>query len=235
MGLDKTKLFCIPFSGGNAYSYNVFRKHLPENIELETLELPGRGKRIAEALLHTIDEMTVDLFRQVENKLTGNYVIFGHSLGALLGYTLCKCILAKGHKPPAILFLSGLKGASAISYRNLSGLSDSQFTKIISDMAGTPEELLADKSFLDYFLPVLRADFQAIVDYRYSPPNDTIEVPMVILLGEQEAISDNDANAWQQETIGNVSIHRFEGGHFFINKVPDEVCKLISEKCAQLI
>ena len=235
MGLDKTKLFCIPFSGGNAYSFNGFKKYLPENIELETLELPGRGKRIAEALLHTIDEMTEDLFRQVENKLNCNYVIFGHSLGALLCYTLCKRILAGGHKLPSVLFLSGLKGASVISYRNLSGLSDNQFTKIISDMAGTPEELLADKSFLNYFLPVVRADFQAIVNYRYFPPDKAIKVPLVVLLGKHEEISDAEAKAWQQETNGEISIHRFEGGHFFISLVPEEVCKLISEKCTRFI
>lgn len=78
------KLFCIPFSGGNTYSYSEFKKYLPEEVEFINLELPGRGKRIAEDLLTNIDDMTEDLFRIIEPEIKGNYTLFGHSLGTLL-------------------------------------------------------------------------------------------------------------------------------------------------------
>ena len=112
MASTNVKLFCIPFSGGNAYSYYGFRKYLPEHIELCNLELPGRGKRISEPLLHSVKETTEDLFRQIKHKINGRYLIYGHSLGALLAYTLCRHIRDVGEKLPEALFVSGQRAPS---------------------------------------------------------------------------------------------------------------------------
>lgn len=158
MGHKTIKLFCIPFSGGNAYSYAEFKKYLPDHIELCNLELPGRGKRIAEELLTSIDTMTEDLFRQVESKLEGNYVIFGHSLGALQGLTLCRHISARKAK----------------------------------------------------------TDFQSIANYKYASSSLPLNIPIAVLLGNQENVNEEDAAYWQLETEIEIAI-------------------LITNKCNQLI
>jgi surfactin synthase thioesterase subunit len=233
MGFNNIRLFCIPFSGGNAYSFSGFKKHLPENIELCNLELPGRGKRISEPLLHSINAMAEDLFIQIENKIDGCYMIFGHSLGALLGITLCRYIFLKGMNLPLILFVSGQTAPSLIIPDDKYTMPDNQFINTLREMEGTPEELLIDKGFLQYFLPVIRADFQSIADYNYSPKNFPLDVPIVIILGSEERISDEDATLWQLETDNTISIHRFEGGHFFILNNAENICNLIAERLKQ--
>lgn len=230
MNINKIKLFCIPFSGGNAYSYAGFAKYLPENIELCNLELPGRGKRITDPLLHSIDEMTEDLFMQIKNKIDGHYAIFGHSLGALLGVTLCRYIAAEGMKLPLMFFPSGYTAPSLIEPDNKHSLPDDQFINMLKEMEGTPDELLEDKSFIEFFLPVIRADFQAISDYNYTPKKSPLDVPICVMFGSDEDISDEDAAAWQQETDNTISIHRFEGGHFYIFDNTEKICDLIAEK-----
>jgi surfactin synthase thioesterase subunit len=230
MGVNIIRLFCIPFSGGNAYSYSGFKKYLPDNIELCNLELPGRGKRISEPLLHSINAMTEDLFKQIENNIDGRYAVFGHSLGALLGITLCRYISIKGMNLPLILFLSGQTAPALIKPDDKHSMPDSQFINTLRIMEGTPEELLTDKSFLHFFLPVVRADFQSISDYNYTPKYSPLDVPITIMLGSEENISDEDATAWQLETDNTISIHRFEGGHFFIFNHAEMICKLIAEK-----
>lgn len=52
-----------------------------------------------------------------------------------------------------------------------------------------------------------------------------------VLLGEAENISDEDAELWQLETESTLTIHRFEGAHFFIFNQTENVCRLIAEKC----
>jgi external thioesterase TEII len=230
MILNTIKLFCIPFSGGNAYSYSGFKKYLPDNIELCNLELPGRGKRISEPLLHSIDAMTEDLFQQIKNKIDGRYVIYGHSLGALLGITLCRYISLEGMDLPFMIFLSGQTAPSLINPDDTYSMPDNQFINKLREMEGTPEELLTDKSFLQFFLPVVRADFQSISDYHYTSKNIPLNVPMTIMLGSEENISDEDAAVWQLETDNTISIHRFEGGHFFIFSHTENICNLIAEK-----
>lgn len=230
MGLNSIKLFCIPYSGGNAYSYSEFKKFLPENIELCNLELPGRGKRILEPLLGSIEEMTEDLFLQIKNKIDGKYVIFGHSLGALLSLTLCRYIAKKRLNLPVTLFVSGQAAASLIKPDDTFALPDDLFLNMLRKMEGTPEELLADESFVKYFLPVIRADFKSISCYKYEPSDVSIKTPIAVLLGTKENISDEDALAWQKETDMSISINRFEGGHFFIFNNTSEICRHIVDK-----
>ena len=235
MDFNTIKLFCIPFSGGNAYSYAAFKKYLPEPVQLHNLELPGRGTRIAEPLLNSIDAMTEDLYKQIENKTDGNYVLFGHSLGALLCLTLCRYLSQKGAKLPLMLFVSGQTAPSLIEPDDRYCLPDDQFINMLREMEGTPEELLVDKSFIQYFLPIAKADFQSIANYKYVAAKIPMKIPFVVLLGSQENISDEDASRWQLETEKQVSIHRFEGGHFFIFNQTEEVCMLIEKNINNLI
>ena len=227
-------LFCIPFSGGNAYSYAAFKKHLPGDIGFFNLELPGRGMRITEPLLYTIEAMSDDLFRQVEPKLAGEYALFGHSLGALLAFTLSRKIAKAGKKLPSRLFVSGQTAPSLIEADERYLLPDDQFVEVLRDMQGTPEELLREKSFLSFFLPIVKADFQAIAGYRYQP-DVSLDVPVTVLVGTQEKISREAAGCWQKETTRELEIFWFEGGHFFIQEQTAEVCRLIGEKCYSVI
>lgn len=223
------KLLCIPFSGGNAYSYSEFKKYLPEEIELINLELPGRGKRITENLLTNIEEMTEDLFRIIEPEIKGNYALFGHSLGALLCLTLCRNIVMKKANPPRYLFVSGQTAPCLIKPDNRYILPDDQFIEMLRQMEGTPEELLSDKDFIRFFLPIVKMDFQAIANYKHETSH-AIKVPIAVLLGKLENINNEDAERWQMETNEEMTIHRFDGGHFFIFNQTEKICRLISEK-----
>jgi surfactin synthase thioesterase subunit len=225
----RMKLFCIPFSGGNAYSYSDFNKYLPKEIELINLELPGRGKRITEDLLTNIEAMTEDLFRQTESHIKGNYALFGHSLGALLCSTLCRTIAMKKANLPKYLFVSGQTAPHLIKPDNRYSLPDDKFIEMLRQMEGTPEELLTDKSFIQFFLPIVKMDFQAIANYKHIPAKP-FNVPITVLLGRLENITDEEAANWQMETNEEIAIHRFDGGHFFIFNQTEEICRLITKK-----
>jgi len=224
---DKINLFCIPFSGGNTYSYFEFRKYLSDEIELLLPELPGRGKRISDPLLDSIEAMTEDLYKQIEGKTESDYAIFGHSLGALLGYALCKKLTHLNMRLPKHLIVSGQTAPSLIKPENRHALPDEDFLNIMREMGGTPEELLADKSFIQFFLPIIRADFRSVSSYKYVPMADKLDLPITVMLGDREDIKDEEAQRWNNETKIPVKIHRFEGGHFFIYNNIKKVCGLI--------
>jgi len=228
------KLFTIPYSGGNSYSYSQFREYLPEDIELCNLELPGRGTRINEPLLYSADEITEDLYCQIKNDLDEDYAIFGHSVGSLLAATLSRHIANNGSKLPSVMFISGLKAISQIKYDERYLLPDDAFINVLREMGGTPEELLADESFMAFLLPIVRADFQVYASYKYMPSKPKLNIPMVILYGNQEHISHYDAALWQEETLSEFSIHQFEGKHFFIFEHTRDVCSLIARKMLKM-
>lgn len=54
-------LYCIAYAGGTANSYYQWRKWLDPRIELKPLELPGRGKRMAEERIVPFNDALEDL------------------------------------------------------------------------------------------------------------------------------------------------------------------------------
>ena len=230
MNYKKVKLYCIPYSGGNFNSYAEFRKYFPNYIDVVNLELPGRGKRVVDPLLYNIDEMVSDLFEQIKNYLQKPYAIYGHSLGALLGFLLYKNIHEKGYDLPDRIFVSGQTAPVLIRTDNIHLLPDEEFINMLRKMGGTPLELLDDEGFMKYFLPVIRADFESIDNYTYIPGSKPLDVPITVIIGLDEKITDEEAERWQDETSKKISIHKYSGGHFFIFDNVKNICDLITNK-----
>jgi surfactin synthase thioesterase subunit len=222
-------LFCVPFSGGNAFSYTALKNQLHSGIRCFSLELPGHGTRITEPLLYSIEEMTEDLFRGIEAELDDEYALFGHSLGALLAFTLCRKIAETRKRLPNMLIVSGQTAPSVLKADKHYLLPDHKFVEVLREMDGTPGELLSEKSFLDFFIPIIKADFQAISHYRYQK-KQPLNVPLLVLVGKQEKIKTEDVLRWQEESTKKTEFFWFEGGHFFINKSIMEISRLLEAK-----
>src|SRR5689334_7331970 len=87
----KPQIFALHFSGGNCYSLQNLLSGLKDSFEIELLELPGRGKRINENLLRTRDEAVADILRQMRDRRKNvPYLIYGHSMGAELGFIVVR-------------------------------------------------------------------------------------------------------------------------------------------------
>lgn len=225
-------LYCLPFAGGNAFSYRHFQAHLADAIQVIALELPGRGRRFKEPLLTAMATMIVDLFLQVQDGIKNNnrYAIYGHSMGALLGYELTRYILQANLPPPQHLFFSGRKAPSvANNTPPKHKLPKEAFMKSVKDLGGCPPELLAHQELTDLFEPILRADFQAIETYVYTP-SSPVNIPITILHGsDDDEVTYDQLLPWQQETCQQLLIQSFLGDHFFIFEHLAQIGRLLSQ------
>lgn len=225
-------VFCLPFAGGNKYSYREYKERAPSSINFINLEYPGRGARIRESLLSGTDEIVNDLYKIILPKISeGDYAIYGHSLGGLLSYLLTKKLIENGHKPPVHLFISGTTGPSSTSRiekkRHL--LPKPEFIQELKDLKGMPDEILESDELLDYYEPILRSDFRASENYVHesSPP---LNIPITVITGIEEDMEESDIKLWQNETNHVVDYHRFPGYHFFIFQYVNEIIQIITRK-----
>lgn len=222
------KLFALPFAGGSKYSYNSFNDFMPDYIDFRPLEIPGRGERMTEDLVDNIHLMAEDIFHQIKNDLKDPYAIYGHSMGTILTYLVCKKIIENGLNSPEHIFVTGAGGPS-IEHRERERhlLSTNDFKQKLVDYGGSPKEVLDNDELYEFFEPILRNDFKAVETYFYTDWDKKFNFPITVAIGLSESVSMDEARLWEKETSQNVSVRQFPGGHFFIYEYTFELVKVI--------
>lgn len=229
--LNKLNLFFLPFAGGSKYSYRRYEDTSSQFFNIIPLEYPGRGARTAEPLLRDAGTLVNDLYQQVKEIIaTQRYGLFGHSMGGLIGCLLARKITNSGHPPPVHLFFTGAAGPFAVSRnkRKRYLLNKPDFLEEIRKLKGCPQEILQNEDLLDYFEPILRADFTASENYVYTehPP---MNIPITVITGTEEDLTMDEIRSWQKETRWPVDFLNVPGDHFFVLKDPDSIIGIITQ------
>jgi surfactin synthase thioesterase subunit len=233
--IKKTKsinLFCLPYAGGNKYSFRDFEKKAPEFLNIITLDYPGRIPRIREPLLTDINDLVNDLYKQIKHKTDlKEYAFYGHSMGGLIASLLTRKLIENKHRAPLHLFITGTSGPSSPSRREKKRhlLPQKEFLQEMKDLDGIPQEILETEELLHFFEPVLRADFRACENYIHGD-HDPMDIPITVITGDDEDMEQEDIQLWQKESKSEVDFHIMPGKHFFIYNNLDEVIGIISKK-----
>ena len=226
--LSEFNLFCLPFAGANKYSYNRYKAIAPDRVNVIPLELPGRGGRHGEELLTDMASMTGDLLAQVIPHIGRPYVFWGHSMGAILGYLMIKELIFRKLPQPIHLFITacrapGLKTDAVIYHQ----LPKAQFLEELKKLGGSPEEILQDEEVMNFYEPIIRADFKAVETFAYSP-TQPFSIPITAMIGQSDKVKREDALAWRTETDKELVLKEFAGGHFFIFDHEELLMKMIT-------
>lgn len=229
---EVVKCFCFPFAGGSKYSYNKFIEMAKPELEIISMELPGHGSLVREKLLTDMNLIVDYLFNKIRPQLNDNYIFYGHSMGSLVAYLLTRKIIENGFSGPMHLFVSGCAGPSELKReRKRHTLPKKLFLSRVKELGGVPDNI--DDELLDFFEPIIRADFQAIETYEYIPKKP-IEIPITVGIGIGENVTVNAAQAWDRETLGLVRVQEYQGNHFFIfdqaEHLIEEMKKTLFEK-----
>ncbi|MCG8318432.1 MAG: alpha/beta fold hydrolase [Cytophagales bacterium] len=226
----RINLFCLPFAGGSSYAFKTFEKFSTNWVNVIPIELPGRGRRIKERLLFNAHDIVDDIFDQIKDALLHPYAIYGHSMGSLLGYLLTIKIIFTGLRKPERLFFSGSIGPSAFKFDPPRyNLPRESFFKKIMELGGLPESTYEDEAVLDFFEPILRADFQSVETYTYRQ-NPPFDIPINLFIGDKEKVTRDEILSWKNETTQEVELDTFKGNHFFIFNYEAEIMKIIHSK-----
>lgn len=224
------KLFCFPYAGGSVAAFNKWKKYLNGKIEMNTVELAGRGRRIYDPLYDSIEEAVDDVYKMLNPQLSGGpFCFFGHSLGGIIAYELAQKIRDIGQPPPKHLFFSG-RGAPHVpdDASPIHNLPEEDFKKEIIELGGTPKEFFQHPELLDMLLPMLRSDFKIAENYRPKPEIKPFDHDITVFIGSEEDVTAEQMHGWKDHTSGICTLHYFKGDHFFINDEPEKVVKIIN-------
>lgn len=222
------RLFCFPYAGGNPYIFREWPEALGHAVDVLAVQTPGKGARILEAPCTTVEDVVAGLLEAMAPTLGDRpFSFFGHSNGALIAFELACQLQARGLPAPRHLFLSGSPAPwTRVHERSYADMPDEEFTNVLRELQGTPEEILADTELLRLVMPGLRADFALGERYRFRH-DEPLRAAATLFHGEQDGFDVAQTEAWRQQLAHRAPLHRLPGGHFFIHTHARELTALV--------
>jgi medium-chain acyl-[acyl-carrier-protein] hydrolase len=215
------RLYCFPYAGAGPSIYRTWPDHLPGEIEVCAVELPGRGRRMAEPPMTDVEALAARLVDELGDELSdrarGPFAFFGHSMGAGLAFELARALRRRGLRGPVRLLASGRNAPQKPWGRaHIHALPTPEFLARLRDYNGTPSEILQHAELLELLLPILRADFRAVETYQYrdEPP---LDCPISAFGGEGDERTDRAGlEAWGVQSRAGCTARLFPGDHFYL-------------------
>ncbi|MFF0885079.1 thioesterase II family protein [Streptomyces sp. NPDC003456] len=223
------RLVCLPHAGGSASFYFPVARALSPRVEVLAVQYPGRQDRRTEpavADLHTLADRIAGALGPCTDR---PYALFGHSMGAVLGFEVARRLEAAGNGP-AELFVSGRRAPGVDRTDEWHPESDEEVVAEIRKLNGTGDALLDDAETLQMILPALRSDYRAVRGYRYRP-GPALDCPVTAFTGDRDPRAGVDeVAAWANHTRSGFALRVLPGGHFFLVDQQAEVLGTVEDR-----
>ena len=232
----RLRLFCFPYAGGSATLFRDWPPHIPADVEVVGVQLPGRAFRLKEPPMKDMVSLLDALELQVEPYLDQvPFVFWGHSMGALLVFELMRRFQKKGAALPKLAILSARRAPHLPKYQiDVAQMDDEEFINELRKLGGTPDEIINNKRLMKLVLPSLRADFELMYRWEHVA-GDPLSIPLKVVGGKGDApISEADLQAWSQYSTAETTIEMFEGDHFYLHQPAVELLPWLSGVLSKL-
>ncbi|NLM18986.1 MAG: thioesterase [Clostridiaceae bacterium] len=229
------KIIALPYAGASATAYYKFREPFKQaGIEFVPIEVPGRGLKSDQELIPSIVGMVDAIYGEVLTEVGKEpYCVFGHSMGGLLAYELCKKLIsdpAFTNKPLKLLVSARSTAAEPPDEETTYDKPLDEFKEsILAYSLTTSEQVFEDEKLMEYFLPIMRNDFEAVECYSYEEFSD-FNIDIAVFWGRDDLMSTYESvAAWADLTDAFCRIYTFDGGHFYIFDDNNFIDKVIQE------
>jgi medium-chain acyl-[acyl-carrier-protein] hydrolase len=215
-GDPKIQLFCFPCAGAGATAFREWPSLLPSYVEHCAVQLPGRESRIRERPFTRMPALADAVADALMPECAMPFVLFGHSLGALLSFEVARRLRDWKGLTPKLLVCSSSPAPHLVQKKRDDDLSDAELVSTLKTMRGVPPAVFDHPELLRILLPIIRADFEVVNNYRYEA-GDPVECPILSVCGsEDEEVQVAEQHAWRAHTTKRLSSFVFPGGHFYL-------------------
>lgn len=201
---------------------------LPAPIELVAIKPPGRLSRPGESLLTSVEQMAEHLVQAIPPLLDRPYIVYGHSLGAVVSFELLHCLKARQLPLPQHYFCAARRPPHAPP--RIAPIYDyplERFKSELKRLNGTPETVLENASLMRLLVPRLRTELKAAYVYQRTP-DARLECDVSVFAGARDNnVTPQELLGWQDHFVKPMDLRIFDGGHFFMEDNKDLVVSAI--------
>lgn len=223
-------LFCLPYAGGNVHIYAKWPQRLAPVASVVSVQLPGRGIAYQQAPYTTVADLVDYLLNSTFRSVTGQVILFGHSMGALIAYELAYALSQRHPRLVKHLIVSAYRGPHLPqTKKSIHLLNDEEFKGELRRMNGTPREVLENPELMELVLPTVRADFKLCESYIYKS-RSPLSCSITAIAGSQDP--DYPApivSQWSTHTTRKFELITIPGDHFFIHTASEQLLQTLYE------
>lgn len=211
------RLICFPHAAGGAGFYRQWVDTLPADVELWAVQYPGREDRFTEPCvpdMDTLADLVADALAPVLDLPTA---VFGHSMGAAVGYEVTRRLLNRG-APVERLFVSARPSPShqRATRTEVYLRDDDGIVGELATLRGSGIAVLDQPELRQLVLPMVRNDFRLIETYRPAVVA-ALPIPILALAGADDPrMTVAQAADWAEATDAGFGLEVFPGGHFYL-------------------
>ena len=226
----RLRLLCLPYAGGGAITYRQWTSEMPDEIDVLPVQLPGRERRLSEKPFTRMEPLIDALAPALAPYFDLPCAIFGHSMGAVVGFELARRLQRERGLSPMLLLASARRAPQLPPDREEDyKLPDPELCERLREMNGTPAEVLANPELMQLMLPLIRADFE--LNDTYEPTAEPLlDCPVTAFGGlADEEITRQELEAWREVTTGAFKLRMFPGDHFYLHEGRRGLIRAVAE------
>ncbi len=219
---DAVRLHCFAHAGSGVSVFRRWERSAGSGVHVSARPLPGRDGRRREPGPTGRAELLADLaplFAQVAAEPLQPYVLYGHSLGALVAVTAAQGLREAGLPMPALLALGACPPPDAPApLAGAADLPDGELLRVLDAFGALPPGgVRPGDVWFRTVLPVLRADLRlagALRAAAVAPGAPApLDVPLLVVAGHHDPLADSRAVAGRQRWTTGRFVQR---GDFFV-------------------
>lgn len=224
----RARIVCIPPAGGGASFFHPWAAAIPPGLELWAVQLPGREDRLADPPLTDLLLAARRVAAALQWLVDRPYVIFGHSMGALVGYEAARILVTQHVPGPAHLFASGC----APPHRHVPNDEPPGSAEQVVDelrRIGFSSDALDDPETRAVVIPAIQHDLRMFYSYTHRPGRE-LTCPITVLVGgEDPHVPAADSPGWSRHTTAPVRTGVLPGDHYYLlDNHPDIIARINS-------
>lgn len=213
--------------------FHGWHEHLPRDIDVRSLQLPGRDLRHREPGIHSMAAL-VEAVVTASQSLIAEVpcAFFGYSLGGLVAFETARLLRALSLPQPRRLIVAASISPHRPQARSplVHRMSNDELVVELRRFKGTPEIVLQTPDLLELLLPVIRADFAVLETYQHEKQRP-LEIPIAAFGGlADEEVSPEALADWSEHTSAGFQMRFLSGDHFFLKTAQTQLLELLARE-----
>ena len=230
---NKKNIFVLSYDGGSSLSYLSWKSHFEKSIMIP-LDYKGHGLRSDKKLDSNIFDMADDIAEQiVAISSKKRFIIFGHSMGGLVGWYTMHILKNRYNILPEILCISACKSPDSFKTKRQM-ITNETLLSNYSLIGHANEHMVKSDYFKEKLLPVIKHDYQLMNNFIYEERLEKISIPFYLFYGTMDtSIVYDEIQSWCSFTTSYYRSFSFDGGHFYFddNKNRNKLCNILDHLC----